>query len=108
MWHEFCANDRMPIDTQACIHRQPLADVLTEVNIRPDFIGMLVLDKIAVGILNQVKGLICGSFTGCEEDPLMPVKLWDNFKMIVEPYGIPLWLGSPIGHDINNFPVVEG
>ena len=60
------------------------------------------------GILNQVKGLICGSFTGCEEDPLMPVKLWDNFKMIVEPYGIPLWLGSPIGHDINNFPVVEG
>ena len=51
---------------------------------------------------------ICGSFTGCEEDPLMPVKLWDNFKMIVEPYGIPLWLGSPIGHDINNFPVVEG
>lgn len=60
------------------------------------------------GILNQVKGLICGSFTGCEEDPLMPVKLWDNFKMIVEPYGIPLWVGSPIGHDINNFPVVEG
>ena len=60
------------------------------------------------GILDQVKGLICGSFAGCEEDPLMPVKIWDNFKMIVEPYGIPLWLGSPIGHDINNYPVVEG
>ena len=39
---------------------------------------------------------------------LMPVMIWDNFKMIVEPYGIPLWLGSPIGHDINNYPVVEG
>ena len=60
------------------------------------------------GILNQVKGLICGSFTGCEEDPLMPVKMWDNFRMIVEPYGIPLWLGSPIGHEVNNWPVIEG
>ena len=39
---------------------------------------------------------------------LMPVMIWDNFKMIVEPYGIPLLLGSPIGHDINNYPVVEG
>lgn len=60
------------------------------------------------GILNQVKGLVCGHFTGCDEDPTMPVKLWDNFRQIVEPYDIPLWLGSPIGHEVENWPVVEG
>lgn len=60
------------------------------------------------GILNQIKGLVCGHFTGCDEDPTMPVKLWDNFRQIVEPYDIPLWLGSPIGHEVDNWPVVEG
>lgn len=60
------------------------------------------------GILDRVKGLVCGHFSGCDEDPLMPVKLWDNIRMIVEPYDIPLWLGSPIGHEVENWPVVEG
>lgn len=60
------------------------------------------------GIFSQIKGLVCGHFTGCDEDPLMPVKLWDNIRQIVEPYGIPLWLGAPIGHEIENYPVVEG
>lgn len=60
------------------------------------------------GILKQVKGLICGHFSGCDEDPTMPVKLWDNFRQTVEPFGIPLWLGAPIGHEVENYPVVEG
>ena len=60
------------------------------------------------GVLHQIKGLICGHFTGCDEDPTMPLKLWDNFRQTVEPFDIPLWLGSPIGHEVENFPVVEG
>lgn len=60
------------------------------------------------GVFTQIKGLVCGHFTGCDEDPTMPVKLWDNIKSIVEPYGIPLWLGAPIGHELENYPVVEG
>lgn len=60
------------------------------------------------GILNDIRGLVCGHFSGCDEDPTMPVKLWDNFRQTVEPYDIPLWLGSPIGHELENWPVVEG
>lgn len=60
------------------------------------------------GILSQVKGLVCGHFIECDEDPTMPVRIWDNIRNIVEPYGIPLWLGAPIGHNIDNYPVIEG
>lgn len=60
------------------------------------------------GVFDQIRGLICGHFSGCDEDPSMPIKLWDNFRQIVEPYDIPLWLGSPIGHEVENWPVVEG
>lgn len=59
-----------------------------------------------MGIFEQIKGLICGQFTGCDEDPSMPIKLWDNFKYTVENNGIPLWLGAPIGHVKDNYPVV--
>lgn len=59
------------------------------------------------GVFSQIKGLVCGYFTNCDEDPLMPVKLWDNIRSIVEPFDIPLWLGAPIGHELENYPVVE-
>jgi len=59
-----------------------------------------------MGVLGRIKGLVCGQFTGCDEDPTMPIQLWDNFKFTVESYGIPLWLGAPIGHVKENYPVV--
>lgn len=59
-----------------------------------------------MGVFGKIKGLVCGQFTGCDEDPSMPIKLWDNFKYTVESYGIPLWLGAPIGHVKDNYPVV--
>lgn len=55
-----------------------------------------------------ILGLVCGQFTGCDEDPTMPVKLWDNFRQTVTPYDIPLWMGAPIGHVVDNYPVIEG
>ena len=58
-----------------------------------------------MGVFDRIRGLICGQFTGCDEDPTMPVKLWDNFRDIVQSHGIPLWLGAPIGHVKENFPV---
>ena len=58
------------------------------------------------GVFGRIRGLVCGQFTGCDEDPTMPVKLWDNFRSMVECHGIPLWLGAPVGHVRENFPVV--
>ena len=81
---------------------------IEDISESPYKIDRMMMQLKLCGILGQVKGLICGSFTGCDEDPLMPVKLWDNFRGIVEPFGIPLWLGAPIGHEVENWPVVEG
>lgn len=74
----------------------------------PYKIDRMLMQLKHCGILAQVKGLVCGHFSGCDEDPTMPVKLWDNIRQIVEPFGIPLWLGAPIGHELENWPVVEG
>ena len=61
-----------------------------------------------MGVLDKVRALVCGHFTGCDEDPLMPVKLWDNIRWIASPSGIPVIMGAPIGHEVENFPVVVG
>ncbi|MCR5362541.1 MAG: LD-carboxypeptidase [Bacteroidales bacterium] len=61
-----------------------------------------------MGVLDKVRALVCGHFTGCDEDPLMPVKLWDNIRWIASPSGIPVVMGAPIGHEVENFPVVVG
>lgn len=60
------------------------------------------------GIFNQIKGLIIGQFTGCDEDPEMPKPLYETMREMVEPYGIPMFFGAPIGHVEDNIPIVEG
>ncbi|MDO4497703.1 MAG: LD-carboxypeptidase [Bacteroidales bacterium] len=61
-----------------------------------------------MGVLSQIKGLVCGHFTECDDDPTMPLRLWDNIRATVAPYGIPVLLGCPIGHELENYPVVIG
>ena len=80
---------------------------IEDISESPYKIDRMLMQLKLSGILSQVKGLVCGSFTGCDEDPTMPVKLWDNFRQVVEPFGIPLWLGAPIGHELENYPVIE-
>ena len=61
-----------------------------------------------MGVLGQIKALVCGHFTNCDEDPLMPIKLWDNIRWIASPFQIPMQMGAPIGHELENYPVVVG
>lgn len=60
------------------------------------------------GILNEVKGLVCGHFTNCDNDPSMQIRLWDGLRLLAAPFNIPLFLGCPIGHELENYPVIEG
>ena len=61
-----------------------------------------------MGVFGQIRALVCGHFTGCDEDPLMPVRLWDNIRWIVSPFDIPVQMGAPIGHETENYPVITG
>lgn len=57
---------------------------------------------------HAASGIVCGHFTDCPDDPTMPANIWDNIRWILQPYGIPLWLGAPIGHELENYPVIVG
>lgn len=57
---------------------------------------------------NSIAALVCGHFTNCDEDPLMPLKLWDNIRIMAEEHNIPCYMGAPIGHELENFPLIVG
>ncbi|MBQ0056495.1 MAG: LD-carboxypeptidase [Bacteroidales bacterium] len=69
--------------------------------------GVLMPDG-SVDKSGAVAGLVCGHFTDCPDDPSMPANIWDNIRWVLQPYQVPIWLGSPIGHELNNFPVIVG
>lgn len=74
----------------------------------PYKIDRMVQQLKLMGVFSEVKAVVCGHFTGCDEDPLMPVRLWDNIRWIISPYNLPVLMGAPIGHELENYPVVVG
>jgi len=81
---------------------------IEDISESPYKIDRMVQQLKLMGVFSKVKALVCGHFTGCDEDPLMPIKLWDNIRWIVSPSGIPVLMGAPIGHELENYPVVIG
>jgi len=60
------------------------------------------------GVFEQIVALVCGHFTECDDDKTMPPRLWNNIRATVAPYGIPVLLGCPFGHELENYPIVVG
>lgn len=60
------------------------------------------------GVFEQIAALVCGHFTECDDDKTMPLRLWNNIRATVAPYGIPVLLGCPFGHELENYPIVVG
>ncbi len=60
------------------------------------------------GILSEIKGLIVGQFTDCEEDPLMGAPVLESVKNMVQEYDYPVVFDFPVGHVENNYPLVYG
>ena len=60
------------------------------------------------GIFDQIKGIVVGSFTNCEEDPLMYSSIYESIKNIVKEYGIVASFGFPVGHSHENYPLLHG
>lgn len=74
----------------------------------PYKIDRLLQQLRLMGVFNQVAALVCGHFTNCDEDPLMPLKLWDNIRIMAEEHNLPCYMGAPIGHELENFPLIVG
>lgn len=60
------------------------------------------------GILDKIKGLVVGSFSGCEEDLLMYMPVNDSIQNIMKEYNIPVSFDFPVGHTKDNFPLLHG
>lgn len=81
---------------------------IEDISESPYKIDRMIQQLKLMGVFSQIRGLVCGHFTGCDEDPLMPIKLWDNIRWIVSPFQIPVRMGAAIGHELENYPVVVG
>lgn len=60
------------------------------------------------GILAKIKGLIIGSFSGYEEDPLMYENVYESIRTMIEPFDIPICFNFPVGHTKHNYPLLHG
>lgn len=60
------------------------------------------------GVLSTIKGLIVGTFEGCRENPGLGGTIYELIHSIVSEYDIPLCFGFPVGHGVQNMPLIEG
>ena len=70
------------------------------------------------GTFDEIRGLIIGQFSGTDLYEDIPTDaapgqprlkgLLENIRDLLLPYGIPVRFGAPIGHVVDNHPVVEG
>lgn len=60
------------------------------------------------GALSKLKGIIIGTFSDYQEDPLMYSSVYESIKQIIAPYNIPALFNFPVGHTPDNYPLIHG
>ncbi|MDH6355388.1 muramoyltetrapeptide carboxypeptidase [Dysgonomonas sp. PH5-45] len=81
---------------------------IEDIGERPYQIDRILWNLKLAGILKQIKGLVVGQFTDYEEDPLMPMTVYENIRAMVSEYNIPVCFDFPVGHVRENYPLVHG
>ncbi|MCQ2328746.1 MAG: LD-carboxypeptidase [Paludibacteraceae bacterium] len=60
------------------------------------------------GVLSQIKGLIVGQFSDCEDDSGMHESIYETIRRAVEDYDYPVLFDFPAGHVERNMPLWMG
>jgi len=60
------------------------------------------------GILSQIKGLVVGQFSDCEDDEKMGCTVFETIRQAVEEYSYPVLFDFPAGHVERNLPLWLG
>lgn len=60
------------------------------------------------GILGHISGLVVGQFTDCPEDISMGATVYESIRNIVDEYNYPVVFNFPVGHVVENYPLVHG
>ena len=96
-----------PFSLQAVIDAHPEGVILfiEDVAERHYHIDRMMNNFRLSGILGQLKGLIVGQFTDCEDDSLMGCTVYKSIRQAVEPYDYPVLFNFPAGHTTPNLPL---
>jgi len=81
---------------------------IEDIGEQPYRIDRMIWSLKLSGLLNRIKGLIIGSFTDYDEDPLMYLPVYESINKIVEDLHIPVVYGFPVGHTRENYPLIHG
>lgn len=60
------------------------------------------------GVLSQIKGLVVGQFSDCDDDPGMHESIYETIRRAVKDYDYPVLLDFPAGHVERNMPLWMG
>jgi len=60
------------------------------------------------GVLAQIKGLVVGQFSDCEDDEKMGCTIYETIRQAVEEYNYPVLFDFPAGHVERNLPLWLG
>ncbi len=78
--------------------------LLEDVNEPPYRIDRLLTQLVRSGWMRGVRAVVCGDFTRCGEPALVEDVLRDRLGAL----GVPVLVGLPIGHGVDNAPVLLG
>jgi muramoyltetrapeptide carboxypeptidase len=81
--------------------------LLEDVGERPYRLDRMWTHLKLAGVLSQVRGIVLGDFTGCEEGGA-DYGSADVLRSLAEETGLPCAAGFPIGHGTLNYPVALG
>lgn len=81
---------------------------IEDIGERPYHIDRMMNNLKLGGVLEKISGLIVGQFTEYEEDLSIGKEVYEMIADMVEPYGYPVCFDFPVGHVVNNVPLICG
>ena len=81
---------------------------LEDIDEKPYQVDRMMYNLRLGGILEKLSGLIVGQFSDYEEDPEMPLPLYETIAETVADYEFPVCYDFPVGHVPANYPMLCG
>jgi len=82
--------------------------VLEDVGEPPYKLDRMITQLQLSGALSGVQAVVLGHFTGCSAPEDADWRLQDLLVDLLEPLGVPIWSGLPVGHGSENHPWYHG
>ena len=93
------------LDMLKTFHRHKPILLIEDIGERHYHIDRMMRNLLMSEVLEYIGGLIVGQFTDCEEDPSMPLSIYETIKEVAAAYDYPIIFNAPVGHVEHNMPL---